>query len=73
MEEIRKRLLEREKELTKIKKDKERALKHVPEGSLRISSHENRTQYYYRNDPKDLNGVYIKEKDFMRIHQSYIP
>ena len=64
MEEIKKKLINREKQLLKIKKDKERALRNVPEGSLRVNINGNRIQYYHRTDPKDLNGVYIKEKDF---------
>ncbi len=63
MEEVRKRLEEREKELKKLKKDKEKALKHAPEGSLRVNSYGGRTQYYHRINPKDLNGVYIKDKE----------
>ena len=68
MEEIKKQLKEREEQLLKIKKEKEKALKHVPEGMLRINSYGGRTQYYHRIDPKDLNGVYIKDKD-LRIAQ----
>ncbi len=63
MKEIEKSLKEREKHLLKIKKEKEKALKHAPEGFLRVNSYKNRVQYYYRTDSKDLNGVYIKDKD----------
>ena len=68
MEEIKVKLRNREKKLLKLKKDKERALRNAPEGSLRVNVHGNRIQYYQRTEPKDLNGVYIKEKDF-RIAQ----
>lgn len=63
MEEVKKRLEERIQELKKIKKDKEKSLKHAPEGNLRVSCYGGRTQYYHRIDPKDLNGVYIKDKE----------
>jgi len=68
MDEVKKRLKERETELNRMKSEKEKALQHVPEGTLRICSHGNRTQYYYRKDPKDASGVYMKESehDFAR-------
>lgn len=53
----------REKQLLQMKKEKENALIKAPEGKLRVCSHGNRTQYYLRNDPKDFNGVYIREED----------
>ena len=68
MEEIKEKLRNREKQLLKLKKDKERALRNAPEGLLRVNVNGNRIQYYHRTEPKDLNGVYIKEKDF-RIAQ----
>lgn len=64
MEEIKEKLRNREKQLLKLKKDKEKALRNAPEGFLRVNVNGNRIQYYQRADPKDLNGVYIKEKDF---------
>ena len=63
MERVKNLLEAREKQLRQIKKDKEKALETAPDGSLRVCSHKNRTQYYHRTDPKDFNGVYIKEKD----------
>lgn len=63
MEEIKKLLEERENYLLQISKEKEEALKAAPEGSLRICSARNKTQYYQRNNPKDFNGIYIREKD----------
>ena len=66
MEEIKTILEEREKYLHLLKKEKERALKSVPEGSLRISRNRNKIQYYRRIDPKDCNGRYIRE-DEMKI------
>lgn len=68
MEEIKENLRNREKQLLKLKKDKEKALRNAPEGFLRVNVNGNRIQYYQRTDPKDLNGVYIKEKD-LRLAQ----
>lgn len=65
MEQIKKMLEERENYLLQLKKEKEKALKAAPEGSLRICSRGNKAQYYQRNDPKDFNGVYIRENDFV--------
>lgn len=63
MEQIKDLLEARENQLQQLKKEKEKALAKAPEGSLRLCKHGNRTQYYHRNNPKDFNGVYIKEKD----------
>ena len=63
MKEIRNLLKEREKYLCELKSEKERELKTAPEGLLRVCNSRNRIQYYHRTDPKDFNGVYIKEKD----------
>ena len=63
MEEIRKLLKEREEFLLQLKREKEKALKTAPEGLLRVCSSGNRLQYSQRTDPKDFNGIYIKEKD----------
>lgn len=63
MEKLKNLLEARETHLLELKKEKEKSLLSAPEGNLRISSHKNRTQYYHRTDPKDFNGIYIKEKD----------
>lgn len=63
MEKIKNLLKAREEALLSIKKSKEKELASAPNGTLRICSHGNRTQYYRREDPKDFNGVYIREKD----------
>ncbi len=63
MEQTKKLLEAREKYLLQIKNEKEQALTEVPEGTLRLCTHEKNTQYYHRKDPKDFNGVYIREKD----------
>lgn len=64
MEEVKTLLEARKKQLLQVKKQKEKALKSVPTGTLRICSSKNRTQYYHRTDPKDFNGTYIRENDF---------
>lgn len=63
MEEFEKMLKSRENYLLQLKEEKQRALKTAPEGSLRICCRGNKSQYYQRNNPKDFNGVYIREKD----------
>lgn len=63
MEQFKQLLKVREKQLLQMKKEKENALLTAPEGKLRVCSHADRTQYYQRNDPKDFNGVYLREKD----------
>ena len=63
MEQIKNLLEVRQNQLTQLKKEKEKAIEKAPDGSLRICKHGNKTQYYHRNNPKDFNGVYIKEKD----------
>ena len=47
--------------LKKIITEKEKTIAKAPEGLLRISRSGNRIQYYYRTDPKDFNGEYIKD------------
>ena len=63
MEQIRKLLEERKEYLLRLKSEKEKSLRTAPEGMLRVCSSRNRVQYYQRMDPKDFNGIYIKEKD----------
>lgn len=63
MENVEELLRAREKYLLQICKEKEKTLAKAPEGYLRICKHGKHTQYYYRKDPKDFSGVYIKAKD----------
>lgn len=63
MEQLKEQMVARENYLIHLKEEKEKALKASPEGKLRICSHGNRTQYYKREDPKDFNGVYIRDSD----------
>lgn len=66
MNQIKENLEERQKYLLQLKKEKFNAIKNMPEGRLRISSHGNRTQYYKRNGTKDINGSYIKDKNLAK-------
>lgn len=54
--------------LEEIKKAAEEDLKNAPQGSLRISKNSNTTQFYWRTDPKDTKGKYIRknEKELIR-------
>ncbi|MGI6095445.1 MAG: hypothetical protein ACOYBL_08440 [Lachnospiraceae bacterium] len=63
MEQTKVLLKAREKQLIKIITDKKKVLKKAPDGSLRICCRGSRTLYYRRTDPKDFNGVYIRQKD----------
>jgi hypothetical protein len=63
MNKIGQELEKRKNYLLKVKEEKEKALKKAPEGSLRINKRGESMQYYYRTDPKDFNGVYLKKKE----------
>lgn len=63
MEEVKKLLEEREKKLLQIKLEKEKALQHIVQGTLRISDSGNSTKYYHRRNTSDRSGVYIPEKE----------
>lgn len=63
MEEVRKTLEVRKKQLLQLKKEKEKALLSAPKGILRVSCHGNRTQYYQREDTSDHNGTYLREEE----------
>lgn len=63
MEQIKSLLKAREKQLLQIKEEKKQALTNVPKGFLRICNRGEKALYYQRTDPKDYNGIYIKEKD----------
>jgi len=65
MEEVKKSLEAREKYLSQVIKEKEKAISSAPEGCLRICCrNDGKVQYYYRREVKDNNGTYIREKDF---------
>lgn len=63
MEKMEERLKVREQELLCLKAKKEKALREVPEGKLRICANEKRVQYYLRKDAKERNGTYIREEN----------
>ena len=63
MEEFKDLLETRKKKLQQIKKNKEKTLKKVPEGYLRICKSGNKTQFYHRTNPKDFNGKYIRSEE----------
>lgn len=71
MEQIKSRLEAREKQLLQLKKEKEIALLSAPEGFLRVcsSGKKKKAQFYHRTDPKDFNGVYIREKDAQLVQK----
>ena len=56
-------MAERRNALSIVVKEKNNALKAVPDGRLRVQKRQNNYQYYLRNDPKDINGKYIPKKD----------
>ena len=53
---VKQTLADRERELHRIIKEKELALKHVPGGSLRYNRRETGFYYYLREAPKDPTG-----------------
>lgn len=61
--ELKDELRKRQKWLEALIKDKEKALKKVPAGTLRYSINGNRIQYYHRTEPKDTIGQYIRKED----------
>ena len=63
MEKFRKILEARKQKLLHIKNEKEKALSNVPQGNLRICNNKGRIQYIHRTNPKDFNGVYLREQD----------
>ena len=42
-------------------REKQQALKSVPEGYLRVSERKTHAEYYWRKDPDDSNGRFIKQ------------
>lgn len=65
---MKKILEERAQYLRRVKTKKEQELLNAPEGSLRVCNRGGRPQYYQRNNPKDFNGIYIREKDISKAH-----
>lgn len=63
MEEWRNVLEEELIELERIKSAAEQDFKNAPEGTLRIVNKGNSEQYYWRTDPKDTSGKYIRKSE----------
>ena len=63
MEQVRNMLEARKNSLLQVKKEKEKRSRRGPAGALRICCHSGHAYYYHRKDPKDWNGIYIREKD----------
>lgn len=63
MGEIKQVIAEELIEIEKIINIAEQDLKKAPIGTLRISKDKNREQYYWRTDPKDPKGKYIKKSE----------
>lgn len=63
MEQIRNRLQEREKYLSRLIGEKKTDLVNAPEGFLHVCSGGKKTQYYKKENSKDAAGTYIREKD----------
>ena len=62
-QELKDELRKRQEWLEALIKDKEKALKKVPAGTLRYSINRKRIQYYHRTDPKDTIGQYIRKEN----------
>lgn len=63
MEELRENLEQEITELEKIKQAAEGDLKHAPKGTLHVLRKKNTDQYYWRIDPKDTSGKYIRKSE----------
>lgn len=63
MEDIKAYLVNRKKQLMKLKLEKEKAVIAAPKGILRTSCNEKRVQYYCRENEQDKNGRYLREKE----------
>lgn len=64
------RILHNRKEyLNMLKKETEKKLKSVPQGTLRISCSSGRTQYYYRQKSSDRTGTYLPASKIKLVRQ----
>ena len=63
MNKIKMYLSQRKIFLQNLVKQKNLALSHAPEGFLRICNYKNKPRYYYRDNPQDFNGHYIRSED----------
>lgn len=62
-------LEERMRELKKIIKDKEKALKKAPKGILNVHSSKGRVQYYYKEKPADKARRYMRENEKLLVKE----
>lgn len=63
MDDLIKLLRQKEKELMEMIVYAEEFLRKAPQGTLRINHNKNTDQYYWRTDPKDTEGKYIKKNN----------
>lgn len=63
MEEQKKMLEQEVRELEQIEKAAKQALKNAPKGCLRITKNKNTDQYYWRREPTDTEGRYIRKNE----------
>lgn len=63
MEEVRKVLEQELMELEKIEEAAEKDWKTAPQGTLRITKNHNMEQYYWRQDPQNTTGKYIRKSE----------
>ena len=66
MKTIQTLLNERKNYLQRIKEEKEHALLHAPEGSLRICKQGNATYFHHRHSTTDLPDKYLRKGIFQR-------
>lgn len=67
MKTIQTLLNERKNYLQRIKEEKEHALLHAPEGSLRICKQGNATYFHHRHSTTDLPDKYLRKEDFPTV------
>ncbi len=68
-------LKQEQKRLESILKQVEKDLSRAPEGNVLVRRYKKTVQFFYRNDPKDRNGVYMpaaeRERAIALIQKSY--
>ena len=55
-------LSERESYLRNLQQEKEKELRHAPEGTLRVDNRKKGKVFYHRKSPEYPNGIYIRKK-----------
>lgn len=69
MDELQELMKMKASKLAEIIEHADKSLKNAPKGYLRISKNKNTDQYYWRTDPKNSCGKYIRKKEQNLIHQ----